>query len=63
MRFERTAVKVARCVLGRGGGSNSSFLFDKTPEKTPEGVKLITAKVIKEGFIQEGNHEFIAEEN
>ena len=35
----------------------------KTPEKTLEGVKLITAKVIKEGFIQEGNHEFIAEEN
>ena len=26
-------------------------------------MKLITAKVIKEGFIQEGNHEFIAEEN
>ena len=35
----------------------------KTPEKTMEGVKLITAKVIKDGFIQEGNHEFIAEEN
>jgi len=29
VRFERTAVKVARCVLGRGGGSNSSLLFDK----------------------------------
>ena len=28
VRFERTAVKVARCVLGRGGGSNSSLLFD-----------------------------------
>jgi len=35
----------------------------KTPEKNPNGVKLITAKVIKGGFIQEGNHEFIAEEN
>jgi len=27
-RFERTAVKIARCVLGRGGGSNSVSLFD-----------------------------------
>jgi type I restriction enzyme S subunit len=35
----------------------------KTPEKTTDGVKLITAKVIKDGFIQEGNHEFIAKEN
>ena len=28
MRFERTAMKVARCVLGRGGRSNSVLLFD-----------------------------------
>lgn len=34
----------------------------KTPPKTTSGVKLITAKVIKEGFIQDGNHEYIAEE-
>jgi len=28
VRFERTAMKVARCVLGRGGRSNSVLLFD-----------------------------------
>lgn len=33
----------------------------KTPTKSSSGVKLITAKVIKGGRIQDGNHEFIAE--
>lgn len=32
----------------------------KTPTKTSMGVKLITAKVIKDGFIEDGSHEFIA---
>lgn len=32
----------------------------KTPTKTASGTKLITAKVIKDGFIVEGNHEYIA---
>ncbi len=35
----------------------------KTPTKTPSGVKLITAKVIKEGRILDGPHEYIAEED
>lgn len=35
----------------------------KTPAKTSSGVKLITAKVIKDGFIQDGNHEYIAEDD
>jgi type I restriction enzyme S subunit len=35
----------------------------KTPDKTTSGVKLITAKVIKGGRIQDGDHEYIAEEN
>jgi type I restriction enzyme S subunit len=34
----------------------------KTPTKTNSGVKLITAKVVKDGFIQDGEHEFIATE-
>jgi type I restriction enzyme S subunit len=34
----------------------------KTPPKSASGVQLITAKVIKEGFIQGGNHEYISEE-
>ena len=29
----------------------------KTPPKSTNGVKLITAKVIKDGFIQDGDHE------
>jgi type I restriction enzyme, S subunit len=33
----------------------------KTPPKTATGVKLITAKVIKDGFIRDENHEYIAE--
>jgi|ERR1035438_71345 type I restriction enzyme S subunit len=33
----------------------------KTPTKTADGVKLITAKVVKDGFIQDGEHEYIAE--
>src|ERR1039457_111189 len=33
----------------------------KTPTKTADGVKLITAKVVKDGFIVEGEHEYIAE--
>jgi type I restriction enzyme, S subunit len=33
----------------------------KTPMKSSSGVKLITAKVIKGGRIEDGNHEFIAE--
>jgi len=35
----------------------------KTPPKSDSGIKLITAKVIKDGFIQGGNHEYISEEN
>src|ERR1039457_4011198 len=35
----------------------------KTPTKTADGVKLITAKVVKDGFIQDGEHEYIAEED
>lgn len=34
----------------------------KTPPKTTSGVWLITAKVIKDGFIQGDNKEFIAED-
>ena len=34
----------------------------KTPRKTSAGVKLITAKVIKDGFVRDGDHEYIAEE-
>jgi type I restriction enzyme S subunit len=34
----------------------------KTPPKSTSGVKLITAKVIKEGFVQDGNHEYISED-
>ena len=34
----------------------------KTPKKTPSGVPLINAKIVKNGFILEPN-EFIAEEN
>ena len=34
----------------------------KTPLKAKEGIKLITAKVIKDGWILEGNHEYITEE-
>ena len=33
----------------------------KTPPKSQIGVKLITAKVIKDGFIVEGNHEYVSE--
>ena len=33
----------------------------KTPRKTSSGVKLITAKVIKDGFVIDGNHEYIDE--
>ncbi|MGA7222396.1 MAG: restriction endonuclease subunit S [Candidatus Acidiferrales bacterium] len=32
----------------------------KTPKKTESGIKLITAKVIKSGFIVDGDHEYIA---
>jgi type I restriction enzyme S subunit len=35
----------------------------KTPSKTQSGVKLITAKVIKDGFIQDGPHEYIAQKD
>lgn len=34
----------------------------KTPPKSKEGIKLITAKVIKDGYILDGNHEYISEE-
>ena len=34
----------------------------KTPEKTTNGVKLITAKVIKDGCILNRQHEYIAED-
>src|SRR5580698_1591570 len=35
----------------------------KTPAKAATGVKLITAKVIKDGFIVDGDHEYIEDEN
>lgn len=35
----------------------------KTPQKTLSGIKLITAKVIKQGRILDGEHEYIASEN
>jgi len=35
----------------------------KTPKKSTNGVKLITAKVIKDGFVVGGNHEYIADNN
>lgn len=35
----------------------------KTPPKTSSGVRLITAKVIKEGFVQDDHPEFIAEDD
>lgn len=35
----------------------------KTPEKTDSGVRLITAKNVKEGFLSEEPQEFIAEDN
>jgi type I restriction enzyme S subunit len=31
----------------------------KTPPKSDAGVKLITAKVMKQGFVQKGDHEYI----
>lgn len=34
----------------------------KTPLKTDRGIKLITAKVIKDGHIVDGKHEYISEE-
>ena len=34
----------------------------KTPPKTTKGIKLVTAKVIKNGFIQNSNSEYISEE-
>ena len=34
----------------------------KTPPKTSCGVKLITAKIIKDGFVQNSNLEYISEE-
>jgi type I restriction enzyme S subunit len=33
----------------------------KTPPKSSSGIKLITAKVIKDGFVQDGSHEYISE--
>jgi len=33
----------------------------KTPPKTTTGVNLITAKIIKDGFIVDGNYEYISE--
>lgn len=35
----------------------------KTPEKTESGVKLITAKNVKDGYLSEEPQEFIAEDN
>ena len=34
----------------------------KTPPKTSYGIKLITAKIIKDGFVQNSNLEYISEE-
>ena len=34
----------------------------KTPPKTDRGIKLLTAKVIKDGYILDGKHEYISEE-
>ena len=35
----------------------------KTPVKATNGIKLITAKVIKDGFIKSGKHEYISAES
>lgn len=35
----------------------------KTPQKTPDGLRLITAKNVKKGFIQEEPMEFVAPES
>jgi len=37
---EHTATKVARCVLGRGGDGNISFLFDNQAERDVRMVKV-----------------------
>lgn len=45
-------------------GEVTDILIDyrgKTPPKTVSGVKLITAKIIKDGFIVDGNYEYISE--
>ena len=34
----------------------------KTPTKTTSGVRLITAKVIKDGFVNDSSCEYLAEE-
>ena len=55
---------MSRAILQVPLASVLSALIDyrgKTPTKSSSGVKLITAKVIKGGRIEDGNHEFIAE--
>lgn len=56
MVWEETELKnlITRLVDYRG----------KTPTKTDEGIKLVTAKVIKGGrILEDGEHEYIAEED
>ena len=46
--LERYAVKVARTVLRRGGGSNLSPLFDKKVEKHVNRLQVRITKAVKE---------------
>ena len=34
----------------------------KTPPKASSGIRLVTAKVVKDGFIQDENYEYISED-
>jgi type I restriction enzyme, S subunit len=49
----KTIEEISDCIIDYRG---------KTPPKATHGVVLVTAKVIKDGFIQEGNHEYITDE-
>ena len=51
--FTRTIEEVTETLIDYRG---------KTPPKTSSGVKLITAKIIKDGFVQNSNLEYISEE-
>lgn len=49
----KTVEEICDCLIDYRG---------KTPRKTDSGVKLITAKVIKGGRIEDSDHEYIAED-
>jgi len=66
-RTERKARGARACPITMYGTKTIEEVTEKlidyrgrTPKKTESGVKLITAKVIKGGFIVDGDHEFIA---